>query len=102
MSEVGYRLLVVGKESQQIREGIKMEKIVLVSTSTGQRGQDGKQKVYEIVVNENVVTLRWGKAEEDRKQTKREFFGTPQRAKMFAEDKMWEKVAKGYRVALRA
>jgi len=79
-----------------------MEKIVLVSASTGERGNDGKKKVYEIVLNDNVVLLSWGKAEEDRRQSKSEFFTNSYFAKMFAEDKMWEKIAKGYSVAFRA
>ena len=79
-----------------------MEKIVLVSASTGERGQDGKKKVYEIVVDGSVVVMKWGKAEEERRQTKREWFTDSRFAKMFAEEKMWETVGKGYSIAFKA
>jgi len=87
---------------QRFSEGIKMEKIVLVSASTGERGQDGKKKVYEIVIDGNRVVMSWGKAEETRRQTKREWFTDNRFAKMFAEDKMYEKMNKGYALAFRA
>lgn len=79
-----------------------MTKTVLVATSDGERGQDGKKKIYEIVVEGNTVTMMWGKAEEARRQTKREFFANAFTAQMFATDKKWEKVNKGYTVAYTA
>lgn len=79
-----------------------MEKIVLVSASTGERGNDGKKKVYEIVIDGNRVVMSWGKAEETRRQTKREWFTDSRFAKMFAEEKMWEKIHKGYQLAYKA
>jgi len=80
----------------------KMTKTVLIATSQGERGQDGKKKIYEIVVEGNTVTMMWGKAEEARRQTKREFFANSFTAQMFATDKKWEKVNKGYTVAFTA
>lgn len=79
-----------------------MSKIVLVAGSDGERGQDGKKKVYEIVVEGQSVTLMWGKAEEARRQTKREWFATPFYAQMFADEKKWEKIGRGYTVAYTA
>ena len=79
-----------------------MSKIVLIGSSDGERGQDGKKKIYEIIVEDNFVTLMWGKAEEARRQTKREFFANSFTAQMFANNKKWEKVNKGYTVAYTA
>ena len=79
-----------------------MTKTVLVATSQGERGQDGKKKIYEIVVEGNTVTLMWGKAEEARRQTKREWFTSNSFAQMFANEKKWEKLGKGYTVAFTA
>jgi predicted DNA-binding WGR domain protein len=79
-----------------------MSKIVLVAQSDGERGQDGKKKIYEIVVEGQSVTLMWGKAEEARRQSKREWFQSPAFAQMFASEKKWEKIGRGYTVAYTA
>jgi predicted DNA-binding WGR domain protein len=79
-----------------------MKKIVLVSKSEGQRGNEGKKKVYEITIEANKVTLSWGMAEKPNRQTKTEWFGTAIQADWFATDKKWEKVNKGYEVAYTA
>ena len=79
-----------------------MSKIVLIGSSDGERGQDGKKKVYEIIVEDNFVTLMWGKAEEARRQSKRTWFSNHSYAQMFADDKMWEKIGRGYTVAYKA
>jgi predicted DNA-binding WGR domain protein len=77
-------------------------KIVLVSSSTGERGNDGKKKIYEIVVIDNKVVLRWGKAEEETRQTQTKWFGYSAAAKNFAMEKMIAKLDKGYEVAFQA
>ncbi len=79
-----------------------MKKVVLVSKSTGQRGQQGKKKVYEIVVDGNVVILSWGKAEEALRQTQKKVFANSTLADWFAFDKKCEKLDKGYEVAYTA
>ncbi len=79
-----------------------MKKIVLVSKSEGNRGNEGKKKVYEIVVEGNKVTVSWGMAEKTNRQSKTEWFGTAIQADWFATDKKWEKVNKGYEVAYTA
>lgn len=79
-----------------------MNKIVLVSKSQGERGADGKKKVYEITVNGTVVTVSWGKAETNQRQTQTKRFGSELTANRFASDKKWEKLAKGYELAFTA
>lgn len=79
-----------------------MTKIVLISKSQGDRGQAGKKKVYEIVVEGNKVTLSWGMAEKATRQTKTERFATQMQARWFATDKKIEKLDKGYEMAYTA
>jgi predicted DNA-binding WGR domain protein len=79
-----------------------MKKIVLVSKSQGERGQDGKKKVYEITVNGNVVTVSWGKAEVSARQTQVKRFINEYHAERFASEKKWAKLEKGYEVAFTA
>lgn len=78
------------------------KKIVLVCQSEGSRGQNGKKKIYEIIVNGNSVVLRWGKAEEDTRQSKTEWFVSAYQATNYADNKKWEKLSKGYHIALVA
>ena len=79
-----------------------MTKMILASRSQGERGQNGKKKIYEIVVNGNCVIVRWGKAEEDTRQTQTKFFQSEWQAKSFAQSKKWEKIDKGYELVLVA
>ena len=79
-----------------------MKKFILVKKSDGERGLNGKKKIYEIVVVGQTVTLMWGKAEEARRQTQREWFTNAQTAQMFANSKKWEKIGRGYTVAYTA
>jgi predicted DNA-binding WGR domain protein len=79
-----------------------MTKIVLISKSEGQRGQNGKKKVYEIVVEGSKVTVSWGKAEEAQRQTQTKFFGSEWQATNFANEKKWAKQDKGYELAYTA
>lgn len=76
-------------------------RILMNKKSQGERGQAGYYKAYEITVQDNIVILAWGKAEEAKRQTKREFFTDYIWALRFAEEKMWEKIDKGYEVFLR-
>lgn len=98
MSEGGDTIL----PQQQTPEGVEMKKIVLVNASEGQRGQNGKKKIYEIVIKGTVVTLAWGKAEEANRQVQTKVFATEWQAVNFAEDKKYQKMDKGYQVILVA
>lgn len=77
-------------------------KTVLVSTSTGERGNNGKKKIYEIVVEDNFVTLSWGMAEKSVRQTQKKWFPTHLSANNFVFEKKWEKIDKGYEVVFTA
>ena len=79
-----------------------MKKIVLVNKSEGQRGQDGKKKIYEIVIDGKKVTISWGKAEESKRQSQVKFFGSEWSAENFANEKKWAKIERGYEVAFTA
>jgi predicted DNA-binding WGR domain protein len=74
-----------------------MKKLILVKNSDGQRGANGKKKIYEIVVVDNRVITSWGKAEElQKQQTQTKVFASSQQALWFAFDKQMAKEAKGY------
>jgi len=66
------------------------------------RGQMGKQKVYEILVQDSKVTFSWGMAEKTQRQTKVIIARSSQHAMALANEKKWDKVGRGYRVALEA
>ena len=63
------------------------------------RGQAGKQKVYEITINDTTVTFSWGMAEMPRRQTQTRTYRTTQGAYAAAMEKLAAKTAGGYRVA---
>lgn len=78
------------------------KKIVMLKNSDSGpmgRGQNGKKKVYEIVVDFNVVTFSWGMAEKTQRQTNRIVCRDSQQAMMVARDKKWAKLDRGYAVA---
>ncbi len=79
-----------------------MRKVVLIKTSEGQRGQEGRKKIYEITIAGNVVTFSWGKAEENKRQTLTKVFAQEWQAVNYAYEKQDQKVAKGYQVAFTA
>lgn len=79
-----------------------MTKIVLVSKSQGDRGQAGKKKVYEILIENNKVVVSWGMAEKAQRQTQTKWFPSNFSATMFADEKKYEKLVKGYEVAYTA
>lgn len=95
---------LVGREraNTEKKVGTEMTKMILASRSQGERGQNGKKKIYEIVVSGTCVIVRWGKAEEDKRQSQTKWFNTPYQAEMFAHDKKWEKIDKGYELVLVA
>jgi predicted DNA-binding WGR domain protein len=63
------------------------------------RGQSGKKKVYEIVVDGCTVTFSWGMAEMARRQTQVRSFRTEQGALAAAYEKLDAKVSGGYEIA---
>lgn len=75
------------------------KKWVLTSTSTGQRGQIGKKKVYEVTVNGLQVLCVWGMAEKTGRQSRLFKCMSPASALYIAETKVMEKQEKGYKLA---
>lgn len=75
------------------------KKWFLFNDSTGKRGEIGKKKIYEVTVNETEVIFSWGMAEKDQRQTQKFHFQTPGWALQTAQNKVWEKLEKGYKVA---
>ena len=63
------------------------------------RGQNGKQKVYEVTVDGTTVTFSWGMAEKTQRQTQVRTYRSTQAALAAATEKVWSKVAGGYRIA---
>ncbi len=63
------------------------------------RGQSGKKKVYEIVIDFNVVTFSWGMAEKTQRQTNRIVCRDSQSAIRVASEKKFAKIDRGYVVA---
>jgi predicted DNA-binding WGR domain protein len=77
-------------------------KWVLLNTSDGDRGQNGKQKVYEVLITGTTVTFSWGMAEKTTRQTKVQHFWSLAAAEQAAVEQVWAKRAKGYRLAYSA
>lgn len=72
-------------------------KWILVKESDGQRGDAGKKKVYEIVLDGKTVTVMWGKFEEAYgKQTQVKEFPNAFLAAEWAEEQRHAKRKKGY------
>lgn len=63
------------------------------------RGQNGKKKAYEIVVDGRVVFYSWGMAEKFPHRTARCVFPTEQAAIAAAYARLDSKTAKGYEIA---
>ena len=74
------------------------KKWCLMKKSDGQRGQDGKKKVYEIVVVGSAVHCEWGMAEKTARQRSIKQFGSEQAARWFALEKVHAKQDRGYEV----
>jgi predicted DNA-binding WGR domain protein len=74
------------------------KKWCLLKTSDGQRGVNGKKKVYEIVLDGTKVTTTWGMAEKPQRQIAVRNFYSEGYARQAAMLKVQEKVDKGYEV----
>ena len=78
-------------------------KWVLLKTSDGDRGENGKQKVYEVTVSpDGTVTFQWGMAEKSTRQTKKVYTGAEWRGRQEAIVQVNKKLDKGYRLAYTA
>ena len=77
-------------------------KWVLLNTSDGDRGQSGKQKVYEVLVTGTTVTFSWGMAEKTARQTKMACHYSEAAAYQTAIGQVMAKIDKGYRLAYKA
>jgi predicted DNA-binding WGR domain protein len=77
-------------------------KWVLLNTSDGDRGDSGKQKVYEVLITGTTVTFTWGMAEKTTRQTKVQTTWSEGAARQVALNQVQAKVAKGYRLAYSA
>lgn len=75
------------------------KKWCLVKASDGERGLNGKKKIYEITLEDSKVTFSWGMAEKPNKQTQVVYLSNSQAAQWAAVEKLHEKEAKGYRLA---
>jgi hypothetical protein len=71
----------------------------LLKESDGTRGVNGKKKVYEIVLDGNVVRTSWGMAEKTSRQTAVQGFPSEFQARQYAIGKQYDKMAKGYKLA---
>jgi predicted DNA-binding WGR domain protein len=60
------------------------------------RGQNGKKKVYEITVIDNVLRCEWGMAEKPNRQSSVRAFRSSQLALAAAYEKMNSKRDRGY------
>lgn len=62
------------------------------------RGQNGKKKVYEITVVDNVLRCEWGMAEKPQRQSSVKMFSSSQSALAAAYEKMNAKIGRGYEI----
>jgi predicted DNA-binding WGR domain protein len=77
-------------------------KWVLLHTSDGSRGENGKQKVYEVIITGTTVTFSWGMAEKVTRQTKTVSNYSEGAAYQTAINQVYAKINKGYRLAYKA
>ena len=78
---------------------MNVQKWALLKESDGNRGLNGKKKIYEITVEGTKVTFSWGMAEKTSRQTLVIIAANENAAVWTAKGKMWDKVATGYKVA---
>lgn len=75
------------------------KKWCLLKTSDGERGSNGKQKVYEVIVDGTKVITVWGMAEKTQRQTAVKQVYSESYARQLAFIKVQEKLEKGYELA---
>ncbi len=71
----------------------------LLKSSDGQRGANGKKKVYEVRIDGFTVICEWGMAEKGQRRSSVTKFYSEQGAMRFATEKVASKIYKGYEVA---
>lgn len=76
-----------------------MKKWALLKDSDGGRGAAGKSKIYEIVLDDNVVKTSWGMAEKSGRARATKVFFNNNTAYAAARVKLYEKLDKGYHIA---
>jgi predicted DNA-binding WGR domain protein len=75
------------------------KKWCLLKASDGERGTNGKQKVYEVIVDGTKVITVWGMAEKTQRQTATKQVYSESYARQLAFMKVQEKLEKGYELA---
>lgn len=78
---------------------MNVNKWALLKVSDGNRGINGKKKIYEILVEGNKVTFSWGMAEKTSRQTSVIIAANENMALYEAKQKLWDKIAGGYEIA---
>ena len=78
------------------------KKWCLLKASDGERGTNGKQKVYEVIVDGTKVITVWGMAEKTQRQTAVKQVYSESYARQLAFMKVQEKLEKGYELAYSA
>lgn len=63
------------------------------------RGQAGKKKVYEVIVDGSTVRCSWGMAEKPQLRTSVQVYHSSQAAMSAAYEKVYAKRDKGYALA---
>ena len=63
------------------------------------RGQNGKKKVYEVIVDGSVLRCSWGMAEKINRQSSVQVYHSIQSAMSAAYEKVYAKRDKGYALA---
>ena len=91
------RLQLNTETNDEEMENQMSAKWCLLKTSDGTRGENGKKKVYEVIIDGKKVRMVWGMAEKDARQVKELTFISEFGAKVYAQDKVREKIqASGY------
>jgi predicted DNA-binding WGR domain protein len=75
------------------------KKWCLLKSSDGQRGANGKRKIYEVTVDGPVVRTSWGMAEKPVRQNEVKNYHDDFYARQAAFMKVQEKLNKGYELA---
>jgi len=75
------------------------KKWCLLKSSDGQRGANGKRKIYEVTVDGSVVRTSWGMAEKPVRQSEVKNYHDEFYARQAGFMKVQEKLAKGYELA---
>ena len=75
------------------------KKWCLLKESDGARGDKGRKKIYEVIVDGPIVRMSWGMAEKTNRQQEIKNFFDEAYARQAAFLKVQEKINKGYELA---